>query len=135
MFSLPHDLLYCRQLSGHSTAAGHRANCLSNCISHPDYFVFKHENVKVKVKYGFLLLTELYLTLLKCSNWKFCMILEHFSLGRGPFTRHWGRLEKFLPWNMHRHKTHLSCWWWSCSFIVIRLFINCQTNYLDFNYI
>ena len=25
------------------------------------------------------------------------MILEYFSLGKGPFTGHWGKLEKFLP--------------------------------------
>jgi hypothetical protein len=25
------------------------------------------------------------------------MILEYFSLGKGLFTGHWGRLEKFLP--------------------------------------
>jgi hypothetical protein len=41
-----------------STAAGHRANCLSNCIFFPSYFVFKNENVKVKVKYGFVFRVE-----------------------------------------------------------------------------
>jgi hypothetical protein len=39
--------------SGHSTAATfHMANCPSNCIFPPDYFVFKNKNVKVKVKYS-----------------------------------------------------------------------------------
>ena len=27
------------------------------------------------------------------------MILEYFSLGKGPFTGTWGRLEKFLPFD------------------------------------
>ena len=41
--------------AGHSTSAGHRA-CSSNCIFF-GYFVFKNENVKVKVKYYFVLYT------------------------------------------------------------------------------
>jgi hypothetical protein len=45
----------------HSIAAGHRANYLFNCILSPatGYFFFKNENVKVKVKYGFVLHTGL----------------------------------------------------------------------------
>ena len=36
----------------------HQANCPVNCIPLPDYFVFKNENIKVKVKYGFDLHTD-----------------------------------------------------------------------------
>jgi hypothetical protein len=44
--------------TGHSTAPGNRANCLSNCIF-PQLICLKNENVKVKVKYGFVLYTGL----------------------------------------------------------------------------
>jgi hypothetical protein len=34
---------------------------------------------------------------IKEYEWEFGMILEYISLGKGLFTGHWGRLEKFLP--------------------------------------
>ena len=37
----------------------HQENCHVNCIPPPDYFVFKNEIIKVKVKYGFDLHTGL----------------------------------------------------------------------------
>ena len=45
-------------LSGHSTAARNRANCLFTYIFSPGFFVFKNESAKVKVKCGFVVYTE-----------------------------------------------------------------------------
>jgi hypothetical protein len=58
----------------------------------------------VKVKYVFVLYTGLSFAQIGNQNkgirmkiCEFCMILEYFSLEKGPFTGSWGRLEKFLP--------------------------------------
>jgi hypothetical protein len=55
---LHHDIPTTRIYVEHSIAARHRLNYPFNCILSP-YFVFKNENVKVKVKYSFVLYTGL----------------------------------------------------------------------------
>jgi hypothetical protein len=35
------------------------------------------------------------------------MILEYFSLGKGPFTGPWGRLEKYLPFYFRTMTSYL----------------------------
>lgn len=118
--------------TGHSTAAGNRVNCH---LFFPQATLFsKNKNVKVKVKYGYVLYTglsfALYISQIGNQNMQIRMnilwILHDFWIffiwENCLFTKPWGMLEKLMPFYFRINTSYLKMSGMSfCSNVIIIL--------------